>query len=120
MYAGIPRRYRAVKKAKKRGRPAKNAIEEPKEPTVLETQAVQDADKAIAALDTNRSWGVKKNSRGHVDVWKGYKLHLDVSDGGFPLSACVTSAHVHDSQLAIPMEKLTEQKVQFGPHRRGV
>jgi hypothetical protein len=43
-----------------------------------------------------------------------YKLHLDVSDGGFLLTACVTSAPVHDSQLAIPMEKLTEQKVQFG------
>jgi hypothetical protein len=30
------------------------------------------------------------------------------------LTACVTSAHVHGSQPAIPMEKLTEQKVQFG------
>jgi hypothetical protein len=30
------------------------------------------------------------------------------------LTACVTSAPVHDSQLAIPMEKLTEQKVRFG------
>jgi hypothetical protein len=102
----VPRKKKekAVKKAKKRGRPPKTAIKEPKEPTVLETQAARDADTSIAALDTNCSWGVKKNSHGHIDVWKGYKLHLDVSDGGFPLTACVTSAHVHDSQLAIPME----------------
>jgi hypothetical protein len=75
-------------------------------------------DKSIAALDTNCSWGVKKNSRGHIAVWKGYKLHLDVSDGGFPLTACVTSAPVHDSQSAIPMEKLTEQKVPFSHSAR--
>ena len=112
----VPRKKaeRGEKRAKKRGRPPKNAPKEPKQPTVLETQVTQDADKSIAALDVKCSWGVKKNSQGHVDVWKGYKLHLDVSDAGFPLTACVTSAHVHDSQLAIPMEKLTEQKVQFG------
>jgi hypothetical protein len=58
----------AVKKAKKRGRPPKNTVKKPKEPTFLETQVTQDADTSIAALDTNRSWGVKKNSRGHIDV----------------------------------------------------
>jgi hypothetical protein len=48
-----------------------------------------------------------------VSFWKGYKLHLDVSDTGFPLTAVVTGTNVHDSQLAIPMEQLTEKKVLF-------
>jgi IS5 family transposase len=105
---------KAVKPAKKRGRQSKNTITEPKQPTVLETHITQEAAQSIDALDKKCSWGVQKNSQGHIDVWKGYKPHLDVPDAGFPLTACVTSAHVHDSQLAIPMEKLTEQKVQFG------
>jgi hypothetical protein len=41
------------------------------------------------------------------------KLHPDVTDTGFPLTAIVTGASVHDSRLAIPMEQLTEKKVPF-------
>jgi len=32
---------------------------------------------------------------------------------GIPITAIVTGANVHDSQVAIPMEKLTERKVTF-------
>ena len=39
--------------------------------------------------------------------WNGYKLHLDTIDGGIPVSAIVTSASVHDSQVAIPLATLT-------------
>jgi hypothetical protein len=35
-----------------------------------------------------------------------------VTDIGLPVTAIVTGANVHDSQAAIPMEKLTEKKVQ--------
>jgi hypothetical protein len=45
--------------------------------------------------------------------WTGYKLHLNVSDTGFPFSAFVSGANVYDSQLAIPLEKMTEGKVFF-------
>ena len=38
-------------------------------------------------------------------------MHLDVNDCGFPLSAVLTSASVHDSQVAIPLMKLTASKV---------
>jgi hypothetical protein len=51
----LKKKEKAIKKAEKRGRPPKNAIKEPKEPTVLATQAAQDADTSIAALDTNCS-----------------------------------------------------------------
>ena len=41
----------------------------------------------------------------------GYKLHLDVTDMGIPVAAVVTVANVHDSQVTIPMEKLTAARV---------
>ncbi len=43
-------------------------------------------------------------------LWKGYKLHLDVTDNGIPVGAIVTGANVHDSQVAI-LERITEQRV---------
>lgn len=49
------------------------------------------------------------SKRGHT--WKGFKLHLDVGDGGIPLSAIVTSASVHDSQVAIPLEEMTSKRI---------
>ncbi len=42
---------------------------------------------------------------------EGHKLHLDVTDNGIPVSAIVTGANVHDSQVAIPLERMTEQRV---------
>jgi hypothetical protein len=53
------------------------------------------------------------DGRGHIQTTKGYQLHLDVSDIGFPLTAVITGAKIHDSQLAVPMEKMTEGKVVF-------
>lgn len=101
------------KPPKKRGRPAKDAIKPAREPSAIEKQVQQDAAASIKELEKACSWGCKTNSQGHCYTWKGYKLHLDVSDMGFPLTAIVTAANVHDSQLAIPMEKLTENKVVF-------
>jgi transposase/IS5 family transposase len=101
------------KPKKKRGRPPKNAIKTPKEPTELEKQLLQDAAVSLEKINKNCALGSKKNSKGNIETTKGYKLHLDVSDAGFPLTAVITGANVHDSQLAIPMEKLTEQKVTF-------
>ena len=91
----------------------KSVPKPPKEPTVIEQQVLEEPDVSIDALNKNCAWGCKKNSQGNVLFWKGYKLHLDVTDTGFPLTAVVTGANVHDSQLAIPMEKLTAQKVHY-------
>jgi hypothetical protein len=38
---------------------------------------------------------------------------LDINDAGLPLSALVTSASVHDSQVAIPLIKQTSGKVNY-------
>jgi IS5 family transposase len=100
------------KPAKKRGRKPKGAEKPEKEPTVLERQGKQTVDEIMSGLNHACAWGCKKNSQGNMTFWKGYKLHLDVSDTGFPLSACVTGANVHDSQVAIALEKMTMGKVR--------
>ena len=99
--------------AKKSEKQDKNVEKQPKEPAVIEKQKGENPDESINALNKNCAWGCKKNSQGNVSFWKGYKLHLDVTDTGFPVTAVVTGANVHDSQLAIPMEKLTAQRVQY-------
>jgi IS5 family transposase len=97
----------------KRGRPRKGETRPAKEPSRLEQQIRMEPGEAIKELDTDCAWSCKKNSQGNVSFWKGYKLHIDVTDMGIPITAIVTGANVHDSQVAIPMEKLTERKVTF-------
>jgi transposase len=115
----IQAREKAVKKSevkkgkKRRGRPKKGEIRPEPPETRIEKQVRESPEESLKELDTACSYGCKKNSQGNIYFWQGYKLHLDVSDIGFPLSACVTGANVHDSQLAIPMEKMTERKVTF-------
>ena len=55
--------------------------------------------------------GAKKNSKGFLEAWRGYKLHIDTADCGVPLSAILTSASVHDSQVAIPLTVMTAGRV---------
>lgn len=38
---------------------------------------------------------------------------MDVNDCGLPVSVVLTSASVHDSQVAIPMIKMTSSKVSY-------
>jgi hypothetical protein len=71
------------------------------------------ANTIINALNKDCAWGCKKNSQGNISYWKGYKLLLDVSDIGFPLTAWVSGANVHDSQLAISFEKLNGEKAKY-------
>ena len=100
------------KEPRKRGRPRKGESKANKKANRLAPQARQKASVALSALNTLCCWGCKRNSQGNVSFWKGYKLHLDVTDMGIPVTAVVTGANVHDSQLAIPTEKLTERKVK--------
>jgi transposase len=98
---------------KQRGRPRKGENRPPKEETTIEKQVHARVEESLSNIDTACAHGCKKNSHGNTQFWTGYKLHLDVSDRGFPLSAFVSGANVHDSQLAIPLEKMTEGKVFF-------
>jgi len=55
--------------------------------------------------------GCKTNSKGSKEWWIGYKLHMDVGDGEVPLSCILTSASVHDSQVAIPLATMSANRV---------
>jgi hypothetical protein len=99
------------KKKRGRGRPRKDEQRPPKEKKRLDRQLSMSSGGALRELDKDCTWGCKQNSQGNVQFWKGYKLHLDVTDMGIPVAAAVTGANVHDSQVAIPLEKLTERNV---------
>ena len=62
-------------------------------------------------LPTACDVGTKKNSKGYKTSWTGYKLHIDSADGGIPISCVLTSASVHDSQVAIPLAKISSKRV---------
>lgn len=81
--------------------------------TRIERQRHQKLDAMLAGLPRQCDIGAKANSRGHENYWRGYKLHLDVADGQIPISAVLTSASVHDSQVAIPLMTMTSQRVQY-------
>ena len=65
----------------------------------------------LADLPTACDCGSKRNSKGYPHHWVGYKLHLDVADGQIPISCILTSASVHDSQVALPLATMTAQRV---------
>jgi hypothetical protein len=107
-----PIKSEAIQKvAAKRGRP-KQGEERLKPLTRIEKQAngmslagmLNDLPKACDV-------GTKKNSKGYKVSWTGYKLHIDVADGGIPISAVLTSASTHDSQVAIPLAKMSSERV---------
>ena len=100
-------------KLRKRGRPAKGEKREPKEEKRLDRQVRQSAEESIGELPTVCDRGTKKNAKGYKVSWNGYKLHLDVTDIGLPVSAVVTSASLHDSQVAIPLIKRTSSRVTY-------
>jgi Transposase DDE domain/Transposase domain (DUF772) len=77
----------------------------------IQRQPHQTLPAMLADLPQQCDIGAKKNSQGHEQYWRGYKLHLDVADGQVPISAILTSASVHDSQVAIPLMTMTSQRV---------
>ena len=95
----------------RRGRPRKGEKRPQKALPVIVQQTTMSLEEALKTLDKRCSWGCKKNSQGNVSYWKGYKIHLDVTDAGIPISVVVTGANVHDSQVAIPLERMTETRV---------
>lgn len=97
--------------AKKRGRPKKGE-QRVKEPTRLEKQLSGISLKAMLSdLSKVCDIGTKLNAKGFKSSWQGYKLHIDSSDTGIPISCILTSASVHDSQVAIPLATKTSQRV---------
>src|SRR5271165_1480486 len=96
---------------RKRGRPKKGEAAANKEPRRLERQAGMTLAEMLADLPTACNTGAKRNAKGHVINWTGYKLHIDTADGDIPISCLLTSASVHDSQAAIPLASITAGRV---------
>jgi hypothetical protein len=96
----------------RRGRPKKGEAR-PKPATRLERQATQSLPEMLAELPTGCDVGSKRNSKGYKHSWTGYKLDIDVADGQIPVACLLTSASVHDSQVAIPLMTLTGQRIDY-------
>lgn len=98
---------------RKRGRPKKGEEREEKEEKRLVKQGKQSIEEAIRELPTVCDVGCKRNAKGYKETWIGYKLHLDTTDSGLPVTVVLTSASLHDSQVAIPMIKMTSKKIMY-------
>ena len=85
----------------------------PPSDTRLARQRSMDLPTMLEDLPKHCDIGAKKNSQGNTEYWRGYKLHLDVADGQIPISVVLTSASLHDSQVAIPLATMTTQRVTY-------
>lgn len=68
-------------------------------------------DEMLDDLPKHCDVGRKHDSKGRMDQWAGYSLHVDWADGEIPISCILTSASVHDSQAAIPLAEISAQRV---------
>jgi hypothetical protein len=107
----VEKRAKEGKARHRRGRPRRGEERPKPPPSRMERQYEQSADDAISELPTACDVGTKIDSKGSKRHWVGYKFHVDIGDDGIPLSAVTTSASVHDSQAAIPMMKMTAERV---------
>lgn len=89
-----------------REKPAKKAVKEP-------APRRKRGRPAIGELPTVCDRGTKQNAKGNKISWNVYKLHLDTNVIGLPISALVTSAPLHISQVAIALIKLTSNKATY-------
>ena len=85
----------------------------PPDDTRLHQQRTMKLPEMLADLPKACNIGVKTSASGLQHYWRGYKLHLDVADGQIPISAILTSASLHDSQVAIPLATMSTQRVTY-------
>jgi hypothetical protein len=96
---------------KRRGRPKKGAMKAQPAVKRLDQQLHRSLKDNLAELPRHCDVGMKLDSKGYKKTWIGYKLHLDVADGDIPVSAYLTSASVHDSQVAIPLAQMSRDRI---------
>ena len=105
------KKEKKVKHKRKPGRPRKGEKVEPKLPKRLDVQPKRTLEENLKDLPVICDRGTKKNSKGFKTTWIGYSLHLDCIDGDIPVSAVLTSASLHDSQVAIPLSQMTGERL---------
>jgi hypothetical protein len=97
--------------AKKRGRPKAGEVGEAPLLSRLERQLAMSLGEQILDLPSKCDHGFKTNAKGISTGWIGYKLHIDTAEGGVPVSCVLTSASVHDSAVALPLETMTSGRI---------
>jgi len=114
--AAAPKAKRGGKKGKrgphkrwKGGKPKPT----PRDDTRLHQQRTMKLPAMLADLPKGCNIGVKTSASGFTQSWRGYKLHWDVADGQIPISLILTSASLHDSQVAIPLATMSTQRVTY-------
>ena len=106
-----PKPAAGPKPKRRRGRPRKGEEVE-REPRRLERQSGgMSLEDMLDDLPNACDHGAKRNAKGFLVSWRGYKLHLDTADCGVPVSALLTSASVHDSHAATSLAKMTAGRV---------
>ena len=109
---GKPLKKEPVQKlAAKRGRPKQGGIRVKPLARIGRQASGRGLADMLNGLPAACGVGTQKNSKGYKASWTGYKLHLDVADGGIPGCAVLTSASTHDSQVAIPLAKMGSGRV---------
>ena len=98
---------------RKKGPLRRGEVQAPKPETRLERQCRQSAAAALAELPMHGDVGAHKNSKDYKQVWIGCKLHVEVNDCGLPISAVVTAASLHESQVAVPLMKMTSERIDY-------
>jgi hypothetical protein len=110
-----PKKSKDGKKKRKTGEFAKEtqAQRNAKAKRIQKQLLAKTVEEMLDGISTTCDIGGKKGNNGHTKWWRGYKLHLDVADGNIPISALITSASVHDSQVAIPLIHMTSDRVTY-------
>jgi len=106
-----PKPVQAAPKRKRGRRRKDEPPPPPKEPRRLERQGAMTLSEMLADLPRQCDVGAKLNAKGYLTTWIGYKLHIDTADGDIPVACLLTSASLHDSQVAIPLAQITAQRV---------
>lgn len=99
------------KPKRKRGRPGKGEQVSARPAKRLDVQPTRTLKDNLLDLPVLCDVGTKINSKGYKKSWIGYKLHIDVVDGDIPVSALLTSASVHDSQVAVPLAQMSAGRI---------
>ena len=101
---------------RKRGRKRKGSQEQ----TIAGNKEMQysfmengDVDEFLSTLEHRCSVTGKKNSKGNMEWFIGYKAHLAVDDCGIVVAHHVTGACVHDSKVAIPLMRMADGRCDF-------
>jgi hypothetical protein len=99
------------KPKRRRGRPRQDEVKAEKEPKRLDLQLGRSLAENLADLPVVCDVGTKRNAKGYKTSWIGYKLHIDSIDGDIPISAILSAASLHDSQVAIPLAQMTAERI---------